>query len=78
MVKNGGILNFFVYQGFFMPKEPPKTGTGHFHTIFGSKVTANFTFQGKTGKKREKWGKIGKNQQIFGEKNEKFEEKMKN
>ena len=44
MVKNGGILKMFVLLFFFMPKEPPQTGTGHFHTIFGSKVTANLTF----------------------------------
>ena len=77
MVKNGGILIFLFYQGFFMPKEPPETGTGHFHTIFCSKVTANLTFQGKTGKKREKWAKIGKNQQKFAKKMKSLK-KMKN
>ena len=60
MVINGGIINFLFYRFFSMPKEPPETGTGHFHTIFGSKVTANLTFQGKTGKKK---GEMGQNRQ---------------
>ena len=42
--KNGGILFFYILSVFFMPKEPPETGTGHFHTISCSKVTANLTF----------------------------------
>ena len=70
-------FNFFVLSGFFHAKRTPGNWYWPFPYDFLFKSYSKFNFLGQNGQKREKWAKIGKNQQKFAKKMKSLK-KMKN